>query len=131
MDFFENQERARRHTKVLIVYFALAVATLIVTAYLAAAFILFHSRGEHGQGVIGHEFSHILNGDMRLNIRLMGLINGILCLAIVGRILLNTTSSRRSNDDRKGGNPLPLFGLALLAIGGIGVFFGRLIQSAV
>jgi hypothetical protein len=84
------------------------------------------------QGVIGHEFSHILNGDMRLNLRLMGLINGILCLAIVGRILLNTTSSRRSsNDDRKGGNPLPLFGLALLAIGGIGVFFGRLIQSAV
>src|SRR5258707_6169025 len=52
MDFFENQERARRHTKVLVVYFALAVATLIITAYLAAAFILFHSRVEHGQGLI-------------------------------------------------------------------------------
>src|SRR4029077_4641668 len=40
------------------------------------------------QGVIGHEFSHILNGDMRLNIRLMGIVFGILCLAIIGRILL-------------------------------------------
>src|SRR5882672_8919782 len=52
MDFFENQERARRHTKLLIVYFGLAVAALIVTAYLAAALILFHSRVEHGQGLI-------------------------------------------------------------------------------
>src|SRR2546426_11718706 len=70
------------------------------------------------QGVIGHEFSHILNGDMRLNLRLMGIIFGILCLATVGRVLLNTRGRK---------NPLPLLGLALLAIGGIGVFFGRLI----
>lgn len=83
------------------------------------------------QGVIAHEFSHILNGDMRLNLRLMGFIHGILCLAIVGRILLNTSSSRRSSSDRKGGNPLPLFGIALLIIGGIGVLFGKLIKSAV
>jgi Zn-dependent protease with chaperone function len=78
------------------------------------------------QGVIGHEFSHILNGDMRLNLRLMGLVFGILCLAILGRILLETRSNR--GKDR---NPLPLLGLALLAIGGIGVFFGKLIKSAV
>jgi Zn-dependent protease with chaperone function len=78
------------------------------------------------QGVIGHEFSHILNGDMRLNLRLMGLVFGILCLAILGRILLETRSNR--SKDR---NPLPLLGLALLAIGGIGVFFGKLIKSAV
>jgi Zn-dependent protease with chaperone function len=84
------------------------------------------------QGVIAHEFSHILNGDMRLNLRLMGLINGILCLAIVGRILLNTGSSRSSSDDdRKGGNPLPFVGLGLIVIGAIGVLFGRLIKSAV
>ena len=44
------------------------------------------------QGVIGHEFSHILNGDMRLNLRLMGIIFGILCLAVIGRILLYTRS---------------------------------------
>src|SRR6516225_6587735 len=45
------------------------------------------------QGVIGHEFSHILNGDMRLNIRLMGILFGILCIATIGRILLYTRSS--------------------------------------
>ena len=77
------------------------------------------------QGVIAHEFSHILNGDMRLNLRLLGIIFGILCLAIVGRILLQTRGSGR---DR---NVLPLLGLALLLIGYVGVFFGRLIQAAV
>jgi len=74
------------------------------------------------QGVIGHEFSHILNGDMRLNLRLMGLIFGILCLTVVGRVLLRTRGKK---------NPLPLLGLALIVIGFIGVFFGRLIQAAV
>src|SRR5438876_41443 len=83
------------------------------------------------QGVIGHEFSHILNGDMRLNLRLIGLINGILCLAIIGRILLRSGWSRSSRSDRKGSNPLPLLGIGLLVIGGIGVFFGKLIKSAV
>jgi Zn-dependent protease with chaperone function len=78
------------------------------------------------QGVIGHEFSHILNGDMRLNLRLMGIIFGILCLAVVGRILLSS-GSRNSKEK----NPLPLLGLALLIIGWAGIFFGRLIQAAV
>jgi Zn-dependent protease with chaperone function len=80
------------------------------------------------QGVIGHEFSHILNGDMRLNLRLMGIIFGILCLAIIGRVLLQTARSGRRG---RGQNPLPLLGLVLLLIGYIGVFFGRLIQAAV
>jgi len=78
------------------------------------------------QGVIGHEFSHILNGDMRLNLRLMGIVFGILCLAVIGRVLLYTRS--RSSKDK---NPLPLLGLALIVIGWIGVLFGRLIQAAV
>ena len=78
------------------------------------------------QGVIGHEFSHILNGDMRLNIQLMGVLFGILCLATVGRILLYMRSSN-SRDK----NPLPLIGIALMIIGAIGVFFGRLIQAAI
>lgn len=82
------------------------------------------------QGVIAHEFSHILNGDMRLNLRLIGLVFGIFCLAQVGRILLQS-SSRRSRGNRKESNPLPLLGFALLVIGSIGVFFGRLIKSAV
>ena len=78
------------------------------------------------QGVIGHEFSHILNGDMSLNLRLMGVIFGILCLAVVGRVLLQARSS--NSRDR---NPLPVLGLALLVIGWTGVFFGRLIQAGV
>ncbi len=78
------------------------------------------------QGVIAHEFSHILNGDMRLNLRLLGIIFGILCLAVMGRILLQLRGG--NSRDR---NALPLFGLALLIIGYVGVFFGRLIQAAV
>jgi len=78
------------------------------------------------QGVIGHEFSHILNGDMRLNLRLIGIIFGLLCIATIGRVLLY---ARSSNSRDK--NPLPLLGLALIALGAIGVFFGRLIQAAV
>jgi Zn-dependent protease with chaperone function len=74
------------------------------------------------QGVIGHEFSHILNGDMSLNLRLMGTIFGILCLAIVGRILLQSGGRR---------NPTIPFGIVLFVVGYIGVFFGRLIQAAV
>ena len=80
------------------------------------------------QGVIGHEFSHILNGDMRMNLRLMGIIFGILCLAIIGRVLLQTA---RGGGRSRGQNPLPILGLALLIAGYIGVFFGRLIQAAV
>ncbi|MBI1175984.1 M48 family metalloprotease [bacterium] len=87
------------------------------------------------QGVIAHEFSHILNGDMRMNLRLMGVIFGILCLAVIGRVLLYSTSRRAyylgARNDNRGGNPLPFIGLALIVIGSIGVFFGRLIQAAV
>lgn len=78
------------------------------------------------QGVIGHEFSHILNGDMRLNVRLISLLFGIFCIATIGRILLQMRSG--SSRDR---NPLPLLGLLLLIVGSVGYFFGRLIQSAV
>lgn len=77
------------------------------------------------QGVIGHEFSHILNGDMRLNLRIMGVIFGIVCLAVIGRILL--FSRGRSRQEK---NPLMFLGPALIVIGAIGVFFGRLIQAA-
>lgn len=81
------------------------------------------------QGVIAHEFSHILNGDMRLNLRLIGIINGLLVLAIVGRQLLRVRGG--SSRDGKAANALPLIGLALIILGGIGVLFGRLIKSAV
>jgi Zn-dependent protease with chaperone function len=86
------------------------------------------------QGVIAHEFSHIVNGDMRLNIRLMGILFGILMLTIVGRVLLRSAhfSGGRSRGGKKeGGNPLPFIGLALIIIGYIGVFFANLIKSAI
>ncbi len=87
------------------------------------------------QGVMAHEFSHILNGDMRLNIRLMGVLYGIILISVIGWIVFRSTSYRSyrmgSRDDKKGGNPLPLLGLALYVIGYVGVFFGRLIKAAV
>ena len=78
------------------------------------------------QGVIGHEFSHILNGDMRLNLRLMGVLGGILLLTTLGRILARSSSRRDSR-----GSSFVLLGFGLIAIGYIGVFFGRLIQASV
>ncbi|MGD9721155.1 MAG: M48 family metallopeptidase [Pirellulales bacterium] len=86
------------------------------------------------QGVIAHEFSHILNGDMRLNIRLIAILNGILLIATIGYILMRSSSqsSYFSNGSRKkGGNPLPLVGLLLYIVGYVGVFFGHVIKSAV
>lgn len=79
------------------------------------------------QGVIAHEFSHVLNGDMRLNIRLVGLLFGILVLAIIGRQILANSRFSRSRD----GAPLVAIAIALLVIGYLGLFFGRLIKAGV
>ncbi len=75
------------------------------------------------QGVIGHEFSHVLNGDMRLNIRLIGVVFGILVLATVGRRLA-TLRGRNS-----GG--VIVVGAVLFAIGYIGVVAARLIKASI
>jgi Zn-dependent protease with chaperone function len=83
------------------------------------------------QGVIGHEFSHILNGDMTLNIQLIGLLQGLLMLALFGRFLADMDRVRVSSDSRDRGNVLFAVGLAIVAIGYIGVFFGRLIKAGV
>ena len=82
------------------------------------------------QGVIAHEFSHVLNGDMRLNIRLMGLLFGILVLAVVGRRVIWFGGGRGNRRDG-GGGQVWMIGLALIAVGYIGYFFARLIQAAV
>jgi Zn-dependent protease with chaperone function len=82
------------------------------------------------QGVIAHEFSHILNGDMRLNVRLMGLLFGLLVIALIGRTVLR--GAARVRGDRKGGVIIVLLiAVAVLIIGYVGLFFGRLIQAAV
>lgn len=80
------------------------------------------------QGVVAHEFSHILNGDMRLNIRLMGILFGILVLGIIGRrILMHVRGGR----DSKGVAAVLAAGVVLMIVGYVGLFFGRLIKAGV
>ena len=89
------------------------------------------------QGVVAHELSHIVNGDMRLNLRLMGILHGILVIALIGGWVLysmrySAIGGRSSR--REGGGiaiAILLFGVALLAVGWIGRFFGRMIKSGV
>ncbi len=95
------------------------------------------------QGVVAHEFSHILNGDMRLNIRLIGVLHGLLMIHLLGLIMLRSMmfsgagrSRRRSSSSGRGGDGraaivIFVLGLAMMIIGAIGVLFGRLIKSAV
>ncbi|KAA1174744.1 M48 family metallopeptidase [Marinobacter salinexigens] len=88
------------------------------------------------QGVVGHEFSHIFNGDMRLNVRLIALLAGILMIGQIGAFLLRASffSKNRSSRSSRDGRSQAAFGaigLALFVIGYVGVFFGRLIQAAV
>ena len=83
---------------------------------------------------IAHEFSHILNGDMRLNIRLMGLVHGILLIALIGsRIILRPRSAgpRAAPGHAAAAAPLILIAVAMMVIGYIGVFFANLIKAAV
>jgi Zn-dependent protease with chaperone function len=80
------------------------------------------------QGVIAHEFSHILNGDMRLNIRLMGVLFGILMLAIIGRKVLQFGGRGR---DSKGAGAVLAAALIAMLVGYIGLFFGRMIKAGV
>ena len=80
------------------------------------------------QGVIAHEFSHIFNADMRLNLRLIAVLAGILAIGKIGEFFLR--GSRHSSSSRKG-NSLLLVALALVVIGYLGLFFGRLIKAAI
>lgn len=83
---------------------------------------------EELQGVIAHEFSHILNGDMWLDLKLVGFLHGILLIALIGRSILR--GSRRSRNSKNSGGAV-LLGLVLLILGYIGVLFGKLIKSGV
>ena len=87
------------------------------------------------QGVIAHEFSHILNGDMRLNIRLIGLLNGILIIGILGYFMFRVAafSGHRHRRSSRDSSPLPLLalGAGLMVVGFFGTFFGNLIKAGV
>ena len=82
------------------------------------------------QGVIAHEFSHIGNGDMKLNLRIIGTVAGLTALAQLGYILirvgLNSGSGRKNN-----ALPLAIAGLVVVLVGLGGVFFARVIQASV
>lgn len=79
------------------------------------------------QGVVAHEYSHILNGDMRLNIRLVGVLFGILMLGLIGRKILQHGGAVRGRDAM----PVLFGALLALAVGYIGLFFGRMIKASV
>ena len=84
------------------------------------------------QGVIAHEFSHVLNGDMRLSTRLIGWLFGLMVIALIGRFVLS--HAPRGGGGRKGGGAILVImaaALAVMILGHIGLFFGRLIQAAV
>ncbi|HVP11267.1 MAG TPA: M48 family metallopeptidase [Phycisphaerae bacterium] len=83
------------------------------------------------QGVIAHEFSHVLCGDMRLNIRLIGLIHGILIIAIIGMQMIRVAGQGSGRRSGRGAAAMFVVGAALAVIGYIGVFFGRLIKAAI
>jgi Zn-dependent protease with chaperone function/uncharacterized tellurite resistance protein B-like protein len=89
------------------------------------------------QGVVAHEFSHILNGDMRLNARLMGYVFGLVAVSMIGRMLLRGGAYGggrvRVGGRRGGGGAAALLaaGLAIVALGAIGVLAGRILQAAV
>ncbi len=87
------------------------------------------------QGVIAHEFSHILNGDMRMSLRMIGLLHGIQALALLGLMLFRMAAhASRGSSRNKGGQAalgLIVFGLGLYAIGAIGLLFARIIKASV
>jgi len=86
------------------------------------------------QGVVAHEFSHIFNGDMRLNIRLMGLLYGIMVIGLIGYHILSGTRYRSSSSRSGKGNgagAILMLGLGLMVIGYGGTFFGNLIKAGV
>ncbi len=91
------------------------------------------------QGVMAHEFSHILNGDMRMNIRLIGILHGILVIGLIGSLIFRSmiyaprTRSRSRGDGGGGAAVLALiaFGVGLAVIGFVGTFFGNLIKASV
>lgn len=87
------------------------------------------------QGVVAHEFSHIFNSDMRINVRLIAVLAGILLIGQAGYFVMRYIrygNIRSSN--KNGGNAVVaifVIGISLFFIGYIGLFFGRLIKAAI
>ncbi|HJY77125.1 MAG TPA: M48 family metallopeptidase [Burkholderiales bacterium] len=83
------------------------------------------------QGVVAHEFSHILNGDMRLNVRMLGVLAGIVFIGSIGDFFMRGVRGLSDRDSKGAGAAVYLAGVAIFVIGYVGLFFARLIKSAV
>ena len=85
------------------------------------------------QGVVGHEFSHILNGDMRLNLRIIMLLHGVAFISVLGRILSSNTTHRggSTRSKGKGNGGIVVVGLLLRLIGWLGILLGNIVKAAV
>ncbi|GAB54975.1 heat shock protein HtpX [Glaciecola punicea ACAM 611] len=83
---------------------------------------------EELQGVIAHEFSHVVHGDMRLNMRLMGILHGILLIGLLGYFIMRASAFKGRSKD---GSKLVFLGLGLIVIGYGGTFFGNAIKASV
>lgn len=83
------------------------------------------------QGVVAHEFSHILHGDMRINIRLIGVLYGILVIGMVGYFLVRSSAFRSRGNDRDSAFPIIALGIGLTVVGYAGTFFGNIIKASV
>ena len=92
-----------------------------------------HLQRDELQGVIAHEFSHILNGDMRLNIRLAAMLKGITFIGDVGHFILRSSNhARTGSSSRRNGGPAFLgLGLGLLALGWLGGAVAGFIKAAI
>ncbi|MEM1188891.1 MAG: M48 family metallopeptidase [Pseudomonadota bacterium] len=112
--------------------FAAGITTADAVVAVTRGTLLQLSRAEL-QGVIGHEFSHILNGDMRLGIRLAALVKGITFIGDVGHFLLRAgaygVGLGRRRDERNAA--LPIVGLALLIVGWLGALAAGFIKAAI
>jgi len=84
------------------------------------------------QGVIAHELSHIYNGDMRLNTRLVAIVHGILVIGLVGDVIASGSSALNSKTGRNQAGAVGLFiGIALVMLGSVGTLFGNRIKAAI
>lgn len=84
------------------------------------------------QGVIAHEFSHILNGDTQLKMRLMGLLFGITLISDAGILLMTARHSSRHHSRDRGSHPAVIVvGFLIFLVGTIGAVFADMIKRAV
>ena len=148
---FDTQNPDERRLLNVVEEMALASGTAVPLVYvmdnerqinaLAAGYqvneaVLIASRGllerlsrDELQGVVAHEFSHILNGDMRINVRLIAVLAGALSIARAGNAILRAEESE-DLEDRFRRFLVFLIGSPLFVSGYVGLFFGRLVKSA-